>query len=106
MTTEQMIENFIQLGVDSLKKLYKGTLEARKLDRKESVILDDGTECRCWREYVVYKMAQMIIDTIPDSNVEINMNGNDSTIQVELSNEEQRKLNEKMYSFLTKYNAV
>lgn len=105
-TTEEMIENFIQLGVFSLKKLYKETLEGRKLNRKEAIILDDGTECRCWREYVVYKMAKMIIDTIPDANVEIELNGNDSIIQVELSDTEQEILNEKMYIFLKKYDAI
>ena len=101
-TIETMIDAFIELGVKSVKKLYKETLEGRKLDRHEIVILDDGTDCRCWREYVVYKMAQLIRDVAPEADIEVDLNGNESTLYAELSNVEQQQLKARMKPLLEK----
>jgi len=103
MTTEDMIEEFIQLAMKAYKKNSKGSVEARKLDRHESVMIQ-GQEFSYWREYVVYKMAEYIHKIIPDAKIEVLLDGNDSAIKIELNNFEQQKLNRQMHLFLQKIN--
>ena len=38
MSTEDIIEDFIQKGIKAYKKLYRATIEGHKLDRHESVL--------------------------------------------------------------------
>lgn len=104
MTTEELIEVFISEGVDAYKKNSGDCLEARKLNRHEPVIVD-GHEFRYWREYAVYRMAEYIGEIIGDS-VEVELNGNDSTIKVELDDAQQKKLNREMFLFLRKINGL
>lgn len=98
-----MIEEFISMGIKAYKKNSKGSIEARKLDRHESVIIQ-GQEFTCWREYTIFKMAEYICEIIPQSKVEVTLDGNDSTIQIELDDLEQQKLNREMFLFLQKIN--
>ena len=99
MTTEDMIEAFIKAGVDAYKKLNKNSVEGRKLYRHEKVTIE-GYEFTCWREYATYKMGEYIKDTLPDCNVEIVLDGNDSTLKIEVTDAEQEKLNRLMFLFL------
>ena len=43
--TENMIEEFISIGMKAYKKNSKGSIEARKLDRHESVIIQELKLC-------------------------------------------------------------
>ena len=95
-----MIEEFISMGIKAYKKNSRGSLEARKLDRHESVMIQ-GQEFSYWREYVVYKMAEYICEIIPQSKVEVTLDGNDSTIQIELDDSEHQKLNRELFLFFT-----
>jgi len=101
MTTEDMIEEFIDLGTRAYKKNSGNSSEAMKLNRHEPIIVD-GHEFSYWREYTVYKMAQYIHDILPQANITVELNGNDSTIQIELDDLEQQKLNREMFLFLEK----
>lgn len=103
MTTEDMIETFISEGIRAYKKNSGDCFEARRLNRHESVVIE-GQEFKCWREYVIYRMAEYICKIIPEAKVEIVLDGNDSTIKIELNNFEQQKLNRKMFLFLQKIN--
>jgi hypothetical protein len=103
MTTEDMIEEFIDLGMKAYKKLSGNSSEAMKLNRHEPIIVD-GHEFSYWREYVVYKMAQYIHDILPQANITVELEGNESTIQVELDDMEQQKLNREMFLLLEKVN--
>jgi hypothetical protein len=47
-------------------------------------------------------MAQYIHDILPQANITVELNGNDSTIQIELDDLEQQKLNREMFLFLEK----
>ena len=98
-----MIEEFISMGVKAYKKNSRGSLEARKLDRHELVILQ-GQKFTCWREYTIFKMAEYICEIIPQSKVEVTLDGNDSTIQIELDDSEHQKLNRELFLFLKKIN--
>ena len=99
MSTEEMIEEIIQVSYPFYKKHSKGCVEALKLDRKEEVEID-GTVFSCWREYVCYKVSEYIKDKVPECHVTLELNGNNTVIQVELNDEQQRKLNVCMNEFL------
>lgn len=102
MTTEDMIERFIDEGIRAYKKNYRSrSLYARKLDRHEPITID-GNEFTCWREYVCYKTAQHIMGILPFCDVAVDLDGNDTQIRLELTDSEQKKLNASLFSFLKK----
>lgn len=101
MTTEDMVEEFIELGVKAYKKNSGDCLEARRLSRHEPIMID-GYEFCYWREYTVYRMVEYISKVIPTAKVEVELDGNNSTIQIELDDSEQEKLNREMFLFLEK----
>lgn len=101
MTTEDMIENLIELGVKAYKKNSGNSPEAIKLNRHEPIIVD-GCEFSYWREYTVYRIAQYIHGILPEANIDVELNGNDSSIQIEMDDLEQRKLNRELFLFLKK----
>lgn len=105
MTTEDMIEKLIELCYPAYKKNSKDCIEARKLDRKEPVEIE-GITFSCWREYICYKVCEYIKDKIPEADVELELNGNDSTISLSISDEEGQILNNKMYVLIKEWSAL
>lgn len=105
MTTEDMIEVFIEKGTFAYKKLNKNTKEGMKLYRHEKVEIE-GQVFTCFREYAIYKMGEFLKENLPEAYVEVTLDGNDSTILLEVSDEEQQKVNTKMYSYLKEWNFV
>lgn len=105
MTTEDMIARIIELAYPAYKKNSKGCLEARKLDRKEPVEID-GYTFTCWYEYVCYKVCEYIKSKIPDAELELVLDGNDSTINVSLDDDEHRNLNMKMYALIKEWEST
>ena len=100
MTTEQMIEQIIDKAVVCYKRNSKGSVEASMLEQHRDVVID-GITFNYWREYVVYKVCQYIKDKCPDSVVHCNLDGNNSNIEVELTDQQQKILNVKMNKFLS-----
>ena len=105
MTTEDMIEVFIEKGTCAYKKLNKNTKEGMKLYRHEKVEIE-GQLFNCFREYATYKMGEFLKENLPEAYVEVTLDGNDSIILLEVSDEEQQKVNTKMYSYLKEWNFV
>ena len=105
MTTEDLIESFISAGVDAFKKNYRRTRQGRMLDRHTPVEIC-GQTFSCWRELAVYGMADYISDVLPDVEVECILDGNNSTLSLELTCEQQRKLNGNMFAFLKKWRCI
>lgn len=102
MTTEELVEDFIEAGVKVYKKNYKNCPEGIKIYRHEPVVLQ-GIEFNCWREYAVYKMGQYIQEVCPEIGIEIELDGNNSVIKLDIpSDEVQQKLNSVLYNFLKK----
>ena len=99
MTTEDLIEEFIDKGIVAYKKLNRNSPEGIKLFRKEPVVIQ-GVEFSCWREWTCFKMAEYLHDTIPEMYVECNLDGNNSNIVIEVDDKQQQKLNTAMYSYL------
>ena len=84
------------------KKNSKGSPEAEKLYHHKPVVIQ-GQEFTCWREYATFKMAEHIREVLPDAGIEVTLDGENSTIQIEIDDEEQKKLNREMYNFLKEY---
>jgi hypothetical protein len=106
MTTEEIIERYIIEGYNALKThTAKRSPEIRKLIRHEKVIVD-GNEYSCLKEFAVERVAEEIRKILPDCEIEVLLDGNGSTLTVELTEEEKRKLTGEFYSFLNKYCGV
>lgn len=99
MTTEDLLKAFIDEGVRCYKKNYKNTTLFNALNRHQTVYYD-GQEINYWRELSVYMTAKWIKGILPEANLEVNLEGNDSNIALELSEEEQRKLNSRLFVVL------
>lgn len=101
MTTEDMIERFIEEGVRAYKRNWEGSTEKSRINMHLPITFC-GQEFRYWREIAVYKVGEQIHDFMPSAQVDVYIDGNDSYISVELTDEEQRKLNGKMADFFRK----
>lgn len=102
MSTEELIEEMIELSYPFYKRNSRGCVEALKLDRKEPVDID-GIIFSCWREYVCFKVAEYLRDKCPEAHIELELNGNDTVIHLEVDDSEQQTLNQKMYKFLKEH---
>lgn len=103
MTTEEIIERFLEEGRHAFKvHTAKRSPEIRKLLRHELVTIE-GTEYSCLQELVVEKTAEEIRRILPDCDIEVILDGNDSTLNLTLTEEEKRKLTTEMYAFIDKY---
>lgn len=102
MTTQDMVDQFLDLGYKAMLKHYRNCPEGIMLTRKEPIVIKD-IEFHCWREYVVYLMAEYINDVVPDAEVEVELDGNESSLKLNMNCEQQRKLNGTMANFLRKY---
>ena len=105
MTTEEILESFIEEGARSYKKLSRNSPEGRKLTRKEPVEID-GVEFSCWREYAVYKAAEHISSILPGVPISVDLDGNDTVIKIEVDSKEEQKLNGALYSLLKKVKRI
>lgn len=101
MTTEDMIEDFICKGIKAYKKLYRCTPEGHKLDRHETVKIKDN-EFSCWKELTVFKMGEYLYEDC-HINVDVELNGNDSKLTIEIDDRQQQKLNNVLYCFLKNF---
>ena len=102
MTTEDMIEQLIDLSYHKYKKISKGCKEYDLLNRKIPVVID-GIEFTGWREYACYKVCEFIKSKIPEVKLELELDGNDSIIALEMNDEEKRKLNNKLFVLIKEW---
>ena len=105
MSTEELIEKIIDISYPIYKRNSRGCVEALKLDRKEPVDID-GMIFGCWREYVCFKVAEYLKDKCPEAHIELELDGNDTTIKIEVNDFQQQQLNQKMYKFLKESKAI
>lgn len=98
MTTEDILEALIEEGTKAYKKLNRNTKEGKKLTRKEEVEIE-GVVFSCWREYTVYKIAEYLRSLLPDVPITVELDGNDTSIQIEVDEKAEQKLNSTLYSF-------
>lgn len=101
MTTEDLIERFIDEGIRAYKRNWDNTIEKTRVNMHLPITFC-GQEFCYWREIAVYKVGEQINDFVPSARVDVYIDGNESYISVELSEEEQRKLNGLMADFFRK----
>ena len=105
MTTTDLIETFITEAVRALKKNHRHQKEGRMLDRHEPVVLD-GYTYTTWREFAVHATAEHIQQVLPDADISVTLDGNNSVIDLSLNEEEQQKLNSSLFVFLKKWTCL
>lgn len=105
MTTEEMVEIFLDKGAWAYKVLNRNTREGKRLYQHKPVEIE-GHVFTCYREYSAFKMGEFLKDNLPEAEVVVTLDGNDSTIEITVSDEEQQKINSKMYGFLKEWNFV
>ena len=106
MTTEELLEAFCNAGRHIFTtQTSKRSPEIRKLLRHEPVMIE-GVEYSCLKELVVEKTAEHIRSVLPNAEIEVELSGNDSTVTVDLTDEEKRKLTSSLYVFLKENNCL
>lgn len=95
--TEMLIEEISRI----MKKKYSNTKVYRMLQRHD-VFKHDGYEFTSWKELSVYKAGQWITETIPSIKVEVELDGNDSSLKIEADDEDLRKLSSNLFVLLRK----
>lgn len=101
MTTEEMIETVIEEGVKAYRRNYRNCPEGIRLTMKQPVVRY-GITFNCWREYAVYKMGQYLKEICPTVDIEITLDGNNSTITCSMTDEEQLEVTKVLYNFIKK----
>ena len=102
MTTQDLIDSYIEAGRKVLTKRTAGRHEGvRRLIRHEAAVVD-GVEYQCLRELVVVKVAEEMQRILPDAEIRAVLDGNDSAIEAELTDDERERLNSRMYLFLSR----
>lgn len=102
MTTEQMLEDVIQLSMKAYKKNSKGSKEWDKLNLHETVMIDN-IPFNYWREYAVYKVCEYLKEKCLNSSIECFLEGNNSYIKLSVDDKEQQELNRKMFVLLKSF---
>lgn len=95
MTCTEMIEEVVELATKRYKRNSKGSKEGSYLDQHREVIID-GVSFHYWREYGVYKVCEYLKEKVPEADVECTLNGNDSYINITLTDEDEKRLNPKL----------
>lgn len=72
---------------------------ARMLDRKEPVEIN-GQTYNCWQELIVVTCANIIAEYCPDIEIEVELDGNDSTLDVVLTEEDEKVITSKIYQMV------
>ena len=105
MTTADLVEAFVEEAVRALKKNHRHQMEGRMLDRHRPVEVQ-GYTYTTWREFAVHATAEHIRDILPDAGIQVTLDGNDSQIELDIDDEEQRKLNGSLFVFLKKWDCL
>lgn len=92
---EELIERLVELSYRKYRKLGSSCNEGVKLTRKIPVEID-GTVFTGWKEYVCYKVSQYIKDKIPEAEIELILDGNDTVISLSVNENEESILHSKI----------
>lgn len=95
MNCTEMIEQVVDLATVRYKKLSQGCKEYDLLNRHCPVEID-GVIFHYWREYGVYKVCEFLKEKVPEADIECTLDGNNSSIKIVITDEEERILNPKL----------
>lgn len=102
MTTESGLEQLLDLFRNAYKRYMKRETPrvARRLDRHESVEIEaegQKVEFNYWAEVITYVTANFVRDNCPNARIVVNLDGNDSSMQLEVDDKDMQRLNCKIY---------
>lgn len=92
---EEQIEYIIQLGIKAYKKRSRGSVNADRLYRHKTILID-GYEFNTWREYTMYKMALYLRTLSPNISLYLELDGNETELKVVGKDKELVELSEKL----------
>ena len=90
-----MIEEVVELATKRYKKNSKGCKEYDYLNQHKAVEID-GITFHYWREYGIYKVCEYLKEKIPEADIECILDGNNSSINICITDDEERVLNPKL----------
>lgn len=101
MQNEEIIERLLDKAYTCYKRAFRKhcPLVARMLDRKESVEIE-GQMYSCWQELIVVTCANIIAEYCPDIEIEVELDGNNSTLNVSLTEEDEKIIGSKIYDMV------
>lgn len=95
MNCTEMIEEVVDLATVRYKKLSVGSKEYDLINQHRPVEID-GVTFHYWREYGVYKVCEYLREKLPEADIECTLDGNNSSISISITDEEERILNPKL----------
>lgn len=99
---EELIDELKNRSYFKYKKMSYGCRENMLLSRKIPVNIDGVVFCG-WNEYVSYKVCEYIKEKIPECNVDLFLNGNDTVIKIEVTDEEENLIKQKIRTLLDEW---
>lgn len=105
MNCTEMIEEVVDLATVRYRKLSKGSPEYDLINMHKEVIID-GVSFHYWREYGVYKVCEYLKSKVPEADIECVLDGNNSSIIISLSDEEERTLNPKLNHLIKNFLSI
>ena len=90
-----MIEEVVELATERYKKNSKGSKEYDYLNQHKAVEID-GITFHYWREYGIYKVCEYLKEKLPEADIECILDGNNSSINICITDDEERVLNSKL----------
>lgn len=101
MTTNEMTEMLSDEIIKVFKRDLKKSERCRRLQRHETITVD-GTEVHSWKELSLLKISEFMREVLPNADIELVIDGNNSQIVAKLDDNELEKLNSSLYLFLKK----
>lgn len=98
MTAGELLERLSDVCYKAYKKRYRNKELDACLSRHKEIEVE-GVIFTYWRELIVYKVAKLIQKITPNATVTCELCGNESQVQIEVSDEELQKLTAWLYDY-------
>ncbi len=97
---EERIEHLIRLALKAYRKQSKGCKEYYNLEHHIPTELYGHTFTH-WQEYAAYKVGEFIKDKLPDSEVDVYLDGYDTNLTIKTNDED--KLNDVITKMINEF---
>lgn len=101
--TEELIEKHIRYAMNRYKKKLRKIWFGGCIDRHEVAYVEGVDQpFRFWREVAVYFVGEYLLEVLPEAVVEVKIDGNDSSLYIEIDDMEEEKINTLLSNFFDK----
>jgi hypothetical protein len=101
--SEELIEKHIRYAVDRYKRKLRNTPWGRCIERHEVAYVDGVDQpFRFWREVAVYFVGEYLLEQLPEAEVGVCVDGNDSYLEISMDDLEEEKINTLLSNFFDK----